>query len=210
MLVSSKVFFPIGSLSSGVRSWVRPLRHLTNGIGEPTATHVKFKLAPNITSFIGCGGIENWGGTRRTAREQKTSRPLDADTKNLTFDVEQGRLGVIGADCVFRHAFVLAVVFLFAVSDLQGACRQNLRFRAHSLRTVTYRKSKCHSSGQRKPYSPSRLRSLMVPGEVSSFGEFLQTNATSSRAPDIRLVREEKYDKNDNGRDGRTPREKRT
>lgn len=43
-----------------------PSFHLTYGIGEPTATQVNVRLAPNITSFNGSGGTENCGGTRRT------------------------------------------------------------------------------------------------------------------------------------------------
>lgn len=43
-----------------------PFIHFTWGIGDPTATHDRFKFAPSITSFRGSGGRENVGGTRRT------------------------------------------------------------------------------------------------------------------------------------------------
>lgn len=45
---------------------ILPNFHFTNGIGEPTATQVNVRFAPNITSFNGSGGTENCGGTRRT------------------------------------------------------------------------------------------------------------------------------------------------
>jgi len=35
-------------------------------MGDPTATQVKFKSSPNLTSTVAGGGIENDGGTLRT------------------------------------------------------------------------------------------------------------------------------------------------
>ena len=68
MLSSIRTFLPIGMLSSCVSSSA-PSRHLTNGIGDPMATHVMLTDPPGITSTFS-GGIEKCGGTRRT--EQST------------------------------------------------------------------------------------------------------------------------------------------
>lgn len=65
MFVNSNMFRPTGIWSSAVISKV-PFRHLTNGIGDPTATQVRLRLAPSTTSFSASGGRENCGGTRRT------------------------------------------------------------------------------------------------------------------------------------------------
>lgn len=65
IFVSSRIFLPTGISSSGVISSA-PDFHFTNGIGEPTATHSKLKLAPSRTSFSGSGKRENVGGTRRS------------------------------------------------------------------------------------------------------------------------------------------------
>jgi len=46
-----------------------PSRHLTTGIGDPTATHVKLADPPGCTSTLS-GGMEKWGGTLRTAHAQ--------------------------------------------------------------------------------------------------------------------------------------------
>ena len=42
-----------------------PRRHLTTGIGDPTATHVRLAAPPGRTSTLS-GGIEKCGGTLRT------------------------------------------------------------------------------------------------------------------------------------------------
>jgi len=44
------------------------LRHCTEGIGDPTATQVTFRLPPRSTSSTAGGGIVNCGGTRRTEK----------------------------------------------------------------------------------------------------------------------------------------------
>jgi hypothetical protein len=44
------------------------LRHCTEGIGDPTATQVTFRLPPRSTSSTAGGGIVNCGGTRRTGK----------------------------------------------------------------------------------------------------------------------------------------------
>ena len=66
---SLSTFFPIGMFSSGVRSTV-PRRHLTKGIGDPMATHVRLTSPPGMTSVFS-GGMENRGGKRRTTRKQR-------------------------------------------------------------------------------------------------------------------------------------------
>lgn len=66
MSVSISTFLPTGRLSSGVRSKEGPFFHFTYGIGDPTATQVRFKEAPSITSLTAGGGMEKLGATRRT------------------------------------------------------------------------------------------------------------------------------------------------
>lgn len=66
MSVSINTFLPTGRLSSGVRSKDGPFFHFTYGIGDPTATQVRFKEAPSITSLTAGGGMEKLGATRRT------------------------------------------------------------------------------------------------------------------------------------------------
>jgi len=70
---SIRTFFPIGMFPSGVNSSA-PSRHLTKGIGDPTATQVRFTDPPGITSTLS-GGIEKCGGTRRTV--QTTQRNVN-------------------------------------------------------------------------------------------------------------------------------------
>lgn len=43
-----------------------PFLHLTVGMGDPKATHLRVRLPPSITSDFGGGGIENCGATLRT------------------------------------------------------------------------------------------------------------------------------------------------
>lgn len=62
--VKVKTFLPRGAASSGVRS-TDPSRHLTVGVGDPTATQVRLTAPPGITSTLS-GGKEKCGGTRRT------------------------------------------------------------------------------------------------------------------------------------------------
>ena len=62
--LSSKTLRPIGISFSSVSS-LAPCLHLTCGIGEPTATHVRLTSAPGCTSTFS-GAIEKCGGTRRT------------------------------------------------------------------------------------------------------------------------------------------------
>lgn len=81
MSVSINTFLPTGRLSSGVRSKDGPFFHFTYGIGDPTATQVKFKEAPSITSLTAGGGMEKLGATRRTAivvieNQRNTERKL--------------------------------------------------------------------------------------------------------------------------------------
>lgn len=66
MSVSISTFLPTGRLSSGVRSKDGPFFHFTYGIGDPTATQVRFREAPSITSLTAGGGMEKLGATRRT------------------------------------------------------------------------------------------------------------------------------------------------
>jgi len=72
MSFSISTFLPIGMLSSGVSSNA-PSRHLTNGIGDPTATHVRLTDPPGMTSTFS-GGIEKCGGTRRTVHTKCTKQ----------------------------------------------------------------------------------------------------------------------------------------
>lgn len=81
MSVSINTFLPTGRLSSGVRSKDGPFFHFTYGIGDPTATQVKFKEAPSITSLTAGGGMEKLGATRRTVivvieNQRNTERKL--------------------------------------------------------------------------------------------------------------------------------------
>jgi len=46
-----------------------PRRHLTTGIGDPTATQVRLAAPPGRTSTLS-GGIEKCGGTLRTTNRQ--------------------------------------------------------------------------------------------------------------------------------------------
>lgn len=59
------------------------LRHCTEGIGDPTATQVTFRLPPSSTSSTAGGGIVNCGGTRRTGNNCKGVKSFYATTKNL-------------------------------------------------------------------------------------------------------------------------------
>lgn len=54
---------------AGSPSCVAPSRHKTNGIGDPTATHVKLTLPLGSTSSR-WGTRVKWGGTLRTEREK--------------------------------------------------------------------------------------------------------------------------------------------
>jgi len=63
--VSLNTFRPNGASSSGVRS-TAPRRQRIVGIGDPTATHVRFTDPPGSTSTLS-GAMEKCGGTRRTA-----------------------------------------------------------------------------------------------------------------------------------------------
>ena len=63
MSVSTRTLRP---MDSGGVSSTEPSRHLTYGIGDPTATHVRFAEPPGITSTFS-GGNEKCGARRITA-----------------------------------------------------------------------------------------------------------------------------------------------
>ena len=52
-------------ITSLLSSWTEPRCHVTTGVGDPTATHVKLAAPPGSTSTLS-GGIEKCGGTLRT------------------------------------------------------------------------------------------------------------------------------------------------
>ena len=69
---SCSTFLPIGVGASRCPATdgtsTEPRRQRTYGIGEPTATHVRFTPPPSTTSVLS-GRIEKCGGTRRTDRK---------------------------------------------------------------------------------------------------------------------------------------------
>jgi len=73
---SSSTFLPMGMLSSGVKSIDSAFLHLTLGIGEPTATHVKLIEAPSMTSSTFGGGMVKEGATRRTIEKTQSEMLL--------------------------------------------------------------------------------------------------------------------------------------
>lgn len=81
MLVRTRTLRP---MDSGGVSSTEPRRHLTYGIGEPTATHVKLAEPPGITSTFS-GGNEKCGARRITAIRQQNSQPLQSQFTNQQF-----------------------------------------------------------------------------------------------------------------------------
>lgn len=114
----------MGILSSGVKSMDSAFLHLTLGIGEPTATHVKFIEAPSITSSTLGGGIVKEGATLRT-NKRFSQICCKLNKSELTSDVKIYSGRVVRAQIVFGHAFVFALIVLLAVEDVKWSWNRN-------------------------------------------------------------------------------------